>query len=54
MPELGQDAFANPDAEGVADLFARKGSLTMRVSLPKGTQSIDTAKAIAKKALSHP
>jgi len=54
LPELGQDAFANPDAEGVADLFARKGSLTMRVSLPKGTQSIDTAKAIAKKALSHP
>lgn len=54
LPEFGQDAFVNPDAEGSADLYAKKGGLTLRVSMPKGPQAVDTAKAIARKALSRP
>ncbi len=54
LPELGRDAFVNPDSEGSADLYARKGNLTLRVSMPKGPQAVDTAKAIAKKALARP
>ena len=53
LPELGKDAFVNPDFEGSTDLYAKKGSLILRVSLPKGPQAVDIAKAIATKALSR-
>jgi hypothetical protein len=51
LPEFGSGAFVNPDFEGSADLYAKKGSFILRVSLPKGPAAVDTAKAIAKKAL---
>lgn len=51
LPELGKDAFVNADFEGATHLYAKKGGLVLNVSLPKGPQSVDTAKAIAKKAL---
>ncbi len=51
LPELGKDAFVNPDSDGSADLYARKGNLVLRVSLPTGPTAVDMAKAIAKKAL---
>lgn len=51
LPEFGSGAFVNPDFEGSADLYAKKGSLILRISLPKGPTAVDTAKAIAKKAL---
>jgi hypothetical protein len=53
LPEFGKDAFANPDFDGSADLYAQKGALILRVSLPNGPQALDLAKAIAKKALSR-
>ncbi len=54
LPELGQGAFVNADSDGLADLYVRRGDLTMRVTMPKGPQAIDTAKAIAKRALARP
>jgi hypothetical protein len=51
VPEFGSGAFVNPDFEGSADLYAKKGSFILRISLPKGPTAVDTAKAIAKKAL---
>lgn len=51
LPEFGSGAFVNPDFEGSADLYAKKGSFVLRISLPKGPTAVDTAKAIAKKAL---
>ena len=51
VPEFGAGAFVNPDAEGSADLYAKKGNLILRVSMPKGPMAVDTVKAIAKKAL---
>ena len=51
LPEFGSDAFVNPDFEGSADLYAKKGSLILRVSMPKGPQSVDAVKAIARKAM---
>jgi hypothetical protein len=51
LPEFGKDAFLNPGTEGSADLYARKGSLILRVSLPKGPTAVDMVKAVAKKAL---
>ena len=51
VPELGKDAFATPDAEGSADVYAKKGTLILRVSMPKGVSAVDTLKAIAAKAL---
>lgn len=51
LPELGTGAFVNPDFEGSADLYAKKGNLILRITLPKGPSAVDTAKAIAKKAL---
>ena len=51
LPDFGKDAFVNPDSEGSADLYAKKGDLVLRVSLPKGPKAVDTAKAIARKAL---
>lgn len=51
LPEFGKDAFVNPDFEGSADLYAKKGSLILRVTLPKGPGAVEMAKAIAKRAL---
>jgi hypothetical protein len=52
VPELGADAFVNGSYEGFsAELFARKGPLVLRVSMPKGPASVDAIKAIARKAL---
>ena len=51
LPEFGSGAFVNPDFEGSADLYAKKGSLILRITLPKGPNAVDTAKAIARKAL---
>jgi len=51
LPEFGKDAFANLDFEGSTDLYAKKGNFILRVSLPKGPNSLDMAKAIARKAL---
>ncbi len=51
LPEFGSDAFVNPDSNDWADLYAKKGNLILRVTMPKGPQSIETVKAIARKAL---
>lgn len=51
LPEFGTDAFVNPDFEDYADLYARKGNLILRVTLPKGPQAVENVKAIARKAL---
>ena len=51
LPEFGSGAFVNPDFEGSADLYSKKGSLILRISLPKGPNAVNTAKAIARKAL---
>jgi len=53
LPELGKDAFVNPDFEGSADLYAKKGTLILVVSMPKGPTAVDRVKAIARKALSR-
>ena len=53
LPEFGKDAFVNPDFEGMVDLYATKGSLIVRVIIPKGPTAVDTAKAIARKALAR-
>ncbi len=53
LPELGKDSFVNPDADGYTELFARKGTLILNVSLPSGPTAVATAKAIAKKALTR-
>ena len=51
LPEFGSDAFVNPDFNDWADLYAKKGSVVLRVTMPKGPQSIEALKAIARKAL---
>jgi len=53
LPDLGKDAFANADADGSADVYAMKGKLILRVSMPKGAQAVEMDKAIAKKALAR-
>jgi hypothetical protein len=53
LPELGKDAFVNPDFEGSADLYAKKGTLILRVTMPKGPRAVEELKAIAKKALAR-
>jgi hypothetical protein len=53
LPEFGKDAFVDPDSDGSTDLYAKKGNLVLRVSLPKGPKAVDTVKAIAKKALTR-
>ena len=53
VPEFGADAFINPDFENWADLYAKKGGLVLRVTMPKGAQSIESVKAIARKALAR-
>jgi hypothetical protein len=51
LPELGKDAFATPDADGSAALYAKKADIVLRVSMPRGPAAIDKLKAIARKAL---
>jgi hypothetical protein len=51
LPEFGKDAFVNPDFEGSADLYAKKGGLILRVSVPNGPGAVDMGKAIARLAL---
>lgn len=51
LPEFGKDAFVNPDFHDYADLYAKKGNLILRVTLPMGPEAVATAKAIAKAAL---
>lgn len=53
LPEFGSDAFVNPDFNNWADLYAKKGSLVLRVTMPKGPHSIEAVKAIARKALAR-
>jgi hypothetical protein len=53
LPEFGNDAFVNPDSNDWADLYAKKGSVVLRVTMPKGPQSIEAVKAIARKALAR-
>ena len=53
LPDLGKDAFANADAEGSADVYAMKGKLILRVTMPKGPQAVAMDTAIAKKALAR-
>ena len=53
LPEFGKDAFVNPDFEGTVDLYTKKGNLILRVSMPKGPNAIDMAKAITKVALNR-
>ena len=40
-----------PDFENFAELYAKKGALVLRVSVPKGPQAIEVVKAVARKAL---
>ena len=51
LPEFGKDAFMNPNSHDYADVFVKKGTFVLQVSLPTAPAAIDTAKAIAKKAL---
>lgn len=50
-PEFGSGAFVTPDFEGFAELYAKKGAYILRISVPKGSQSIGIVKAIGQKAL---
>ena len=51
LPEFGQDAFLNPSADDTVDLFAKKGDIVLRVSMPTGPKAEEMVKAIARKAL---
>ncbi|MEO8051204.1 MAG: hypothetical protein ABI833_12380 [Acidobacteriota bacterium] len=51
VAEFGAGAFVNPDFYGSAELYAKKGNFILRVSIPKGPTSVDTIKAVARKAL---
>ena len=53
LPEFGNDAFVNPDFNDWADLYAKKGSVVLRVTMPKGPQTLEAVKAIARKALAR-
>lgn len=53
LPEFGSDAFLNPDSNDWADLYAKRGSVVLRVTMPKGPQSIEAVKAIARKAIAR-
>lgn len=53
QPEFGADAFVNPDFEGSAELYAKKGTLALRVSMPKGPAAVEALKAVARKALTR-
>jgi hypothetical protein len=51
LPEFGKDAFVNSDSDGSTDLYAKKGNVILRVSMPKGPTAVEMVKAVAKKAL---
>jgi len=51
LPEFGNGAFATPDFQGFAEVYATKGSVILRVSVPKGPLAVETVKAITRKAL---
>ena len=51
VTEFGADAFVTPDFQDFAELYAKKGSWVLRISMPKGPQSVEAVKAIARKAL---
>ena len=53
LPEFGTDAFVNPDFNDMADLYAKKGSLILRVTMPKSPQAVEMVKSIARKALAR-
>lgn len=53
VPELGAGAFMNLDADGSTDVYARKGTLVLVVSMPKGPKAADSVRAIARKALTR-
>lgn len=53
LPEFGKDAFVSPNFQEYADLYAKKGNLIVRVTLPMGPKSVETAKSIARKALAR-
>jgi len=53
LPDFGKDAFVNPNFHEYADLYAKKGNLIVRVTVPMGPTSVDTVKAIARKALAR-
>jgi len=51
VPEVAKDAFLNEQyADFSAELFAKKGDLALRVSMPKGPSAAAKIKAVAKKA----
>ena len=52
VPEVAKDAFLNEQySDFSAELFVKKGDLTLRVSMPKGPSAAAKIKAVAKKAL---
>ncbi len=52
VPEVAKDAFLNEQySDFSAELFAQKGDLILRVSMPKGPSAAAKIKAVAKKAL---
>lgn len=53
LPDFGKDAFVNPNFHEYADLYAKKGNLIVRVTVPMGPTSVETVKAIARKALAR-
>jgi hypothetical protein len=53
LPEFGQGAFVNLDFEGAVDLYAQKGQLVVRLSMPTGPNALEMTKALARKALAH-
>lgn len=50
-PEFGTGSFVTADFEGFTELYAKKGAYVLRVSVPKGTQSVEIVKAVARKTL---
>ena len=53
LPEFGAGAFVNPDFHDMADLYAKRGNLILRVTMPKSPQAVDMVKLIARKALAR-
>ena len=53
LPEFGGDAFVNPDFHDWADLYAKKGNVVLRVTMPRAPQTLEAVKAVARKALAR-
>ena len=53
LPEFGPGAFVNLDFEGTVDLYAQKGRLVVRVSMPIGPNALEMTKALTRKALAR-